>query len=70
MLKIELKKEYTKPMILSHQMIQFETAHSWNPGCGQEGKQNGNDGINWPSSNPNPVPDGAGGQCKKDIDER
>lgn len=75
MLNLELTKEYTKPVIISHSVIQFETAHSWNPGCGKNGKKNGNNGVNWPASNPNPTPDGAGhkgkgkgniGECKND----
>lgn len=48
------------PKVLSHQPIRFETAHSWNPGCGKNGKHNGNNGENWPSKNPNPTPNGAG----------
>ena len=63
------EKVYRKPVVVSHQPIQFETAHCWNPGCGTDGKQNGNNGINFPNGkNPNPTPDGAGalgvGQCQ------
>lgn len=40
---------YTRPMVLSHQPIQFETAQSWNKGKGNRkhhGK--GNHGKNYP----------------------
>jgi hypothetical protein len=36
---MEMKKEYTRPLVLSHQMIQFETSQSWNAaGCINNGK--------------------------------
>lgn len=55
------EKVYTRPIVLSHQPIQFETRHSWNPGKGNSPESNGNDGIKFPvDSNPNPQPCGAG----------
>jgi hypothetical protein len=55
------EKVYRKPVVLSHQPIQFETSHSWNPGVGNSPDSNGNSGINFPvESNPNPQPCGAG----------
>jgi hypothetical protein len=50
-----------KPLVKSHQPIRFETAQSWNPGKGNLNHPGtGNDGANWPASNPNPTPGGAG----------
>lgn len=52
---------YIPPMVLSHQTIQFETRHSWNPGVGNSPDSNGNGGKNFPNDkNPNPTPCGAG----------
>jgi hypothetical protein len=54
--KTKEKRPYERPMILSHVPFKFETAQSWNPGKGNlnhPGKGNG--GINFPSTNPNPV---------------
>lgn len=54
------KTVYTKPVVLSHQPIQFETAQSWNPGKGKHDHPGtGNGGINF-GDNPNPQPCGAG----------
>lgn len=54
-------KIYRKPAVLSHQPIQFETRHSWNPGKGKSPGSDGNGGIHFPKgSNPNPQPCGAG----------
>jgi hypothetical protein len=42
-------KMYTRPMVVSHQPIRFETAHSWNRGRGYiPSTGNGNGGINYP----------------------
>ena len=54
------KAKYSKPMVLDHRPVRFETAHSWNPGVGNHPDSSGNNGINWPNSNPNPTPGGAG----------
>lgn len=55
------EKIYTRPIILSHQPIQFETRQSWNPGKGNNPEADGNGGIKFPvESNPNPQPCGAG----------
>ncbi|MGG1399988.1 hypothetical protein ABE288_19530 [Bacillus salipaludis] len=55
------EKVYSKPLILSHQPIQFETRHCWNPGIGNDPDSNGNGGIKFPNdSNPNTTPCGAG----------
>lgn len=62
--EMENKLNYERPTVLSHQSIRFETAHSWNPGLGQDGKKNGNDGEKWPETNPNPTPNGAGAPGK------
>jgi len=56
-----IEKVYSRPTVLSHQPIRFETAQSWNPGKGKHvhpGKGNG--GINFPPGNPNDIPCGAG----------
>ena len=54
-------KVMEKPLVKSHQHIQFETAQSWNPGKGNlDHPGKGNNGVNWPESNPNPTPGGAG----------
>jgi hypothetical protein len=54
--------DYSCPMVLHHQPIRFETAQSWNPGKGKipGAPGDGNSGSNWPDSNPNPTPGGAG----------
>ena len=40
---------YTRPLVLSHQPIRFETAQSWNRGQGDPShKGTGDDGINYP----------------------
>ncbi|MFP3123381.1 hypothetical protein OH784_11600 [Ectobacillus funiculus] len=57
-------KMYTRPMVLSSQSIRFETAHSWNPGTGNQINPGGNLGEKFPSSNPNPTPGGAGAPGK------
>jgi hypothetical protein len=54
------EKVYSKPTVLSHQPIQFETRHSWNPGKGKNPASPGNGGIHFPHTNPNPQPCGAG----------
>jgi hypothetical protein len=42
-------KMYTRPMVVSHQPIRFETAQSWNRGQGNlDHYGTGNDGINYP----------------------
>jgi len=51
-------------MVLSSQSIRFETAHSWNPGTGNQINPGGNLGEKFPSSNPNPTPGGAGAPGK------
>lgn len=43
------KKLYTPPLVLVHQPIRFETAHSWNKGHGNRPDGNGNDGIHYPN---------------------
>ncbi|MFC3884796.1 hypothetical protein ACFOU2_15505 [Bacillus songklensis] len=54
-------KIYSRPMVLSSQPIRFETAQCWNPGKGNlDHPGKGNNGSNWPSTNPNPTPGGAG----------
>ncbi len=65
---MKIKINDDRPLVLDHQAIRFETAQSWNPGKGNlDHKGTGNDGVNWPSNNPNPTPGGAGapGQGKK-----
>lgn len=75
------EKAYTCPKVLSHQTIQFETRHSWNPGKGNSPDSNGNGGINFPND-PNPTPCGAGtpgngngnglggiGQCNPNVNK-
>ncbi|TWD98889.1 hypothetical protein FB550_108144 [Neobacillus bataviensis] len=55
------EKVYKKPVVLSHQPLQFETRHSWNPGTGNNPDSDGNGGIKFPvETNPNPQPCGAG----------
>lgn len=50
------RRLYTRPMVLSQQPVRFETAQSWNPGSGNLNHTGiGNDGINFPPSNPNPT---------------
>jgi hypothetical protein len=75
-IRVMLEKVYTRPIVLSHQLIRFETAQSWNPGKGKhDHKGTGNDGINFPPTNPNPQPCGAGtpgngieiGQCNPNV---
>jgi len=40
---------YTRPMIVNHQPVRFETAQSWNCGKGNlDHKGKGNGGINYP----------------------
>jgi hypothetical protein len=47
---------YTRPMVVSHQPVRFETAQSWNPGQGNLNHSGtGNDGTNFPPGNPNPT---------------
>ncbi len=46
-MKNTLRETYERPMVLSHQKIQFETAHSWNKGKGQLGAKDGNCGIHY-----------------------
>jgi hypothetical protein len=75
-----VEKVYTRPIVLSHQIIRFETAQSWNPGKGKHDHPGtGNDGIKFPvETNPNPQPCGAGtagqgggnkgiGQCNPNV---
>lgn len=58
---VEEKEKYSRPMVLDHSPVRFETAQSWNPGKGNDDHYGtGNDGDNWPSSNPNITPGGAG----------
>lgn len=52
------KAKYSKPLILDHRPVHFETAHSWNPGLGKQ-NDSGNDGINY-KGNKNSTPAGAG----------
>ena len=54
------KAKYSKPMVLDHRPVRFETAQSWNPGVWKSEHPGGNNGINWPNGNPNPTPAGAG----------
>ncbi|MDP4083188.1 MAG: hypothetical protein Q8934_01080 [Bacillota bacterium] len=64
---MQREKIYSPPMVLSHQTIQFETRHSWNPGKGNSPVSDGNGGINFPNdSNPNPTPCGAGAPGNSD----
>ncbi len=59
------EKTYSAPEVLNHQLIRFETAQSWNPGKGNlDHPGKGNNGSNWPSTNPNPTPGGAGAPGK------
>ncbi|AWD67031.1 MULTISPECIES: hypothetical protein [Priestia] len=59
------EKTYSAPEVLNHQPIRFETAQSWNPGKGNlDHPGKGNNGSNWPSTNPNPTPGGAGAPGK------
>lgn len=61
------KKVYSPPIILHHQSVQFETAHSWNKGHGNvEHHGNGNGGIHYPNDPyTGPRPDnGTGGSGK------
>ncbi|WP_066067706.1 hypothetical protein [Neobacillus soli] len=45
-----LEKVYSRPIVLSHQPIQFETAQSWNKGHGNlDHPGKGNGGINYPN---------------------
>ncbi|WP_227394754.1 hypothetical protein [Jeotgalibacillus aurantiacus] len=58
-----MKMAYAAPEVKEHQMIQFETAQSWNCGEGRVPPNNGN-GSNFPENacNPNGGPgDGPGG---------
>lgn len=53
-------KESVRPLVLSHQPIRFETAHSWNKGVGNKDPNgNGNGGINYPNE-PRPQKPGTG----------
>jgi hypothetical protein len=54
------EQSHSCPLVHANQPIMFETAHSWNPGRGNDPASNGNGGINLPSSNPNGIPDGTG----------
>lgn len=55
------KERYSRPMVLAHQPVAFETRHCWNPGKGNSPGSDGNGGIHFPhGSNPNPTPCGAG----------
>lgn len=33
---------YTRPLVVSHQPVRFETAHSWNRGVGRKISDDGN----------------------------
>lgn len=45
-----LVNEYTRPTVLAHQSIRFETAHSWNKGVGNKDPNgDGNGGKNYPN---------------------
>lgn len=40
----------SRPMVLSHQTVRFETAQSWNKGHGNlDHPGNGNGGVNYPN---------------------
>lgn len=53
-------KVYTRPLVISHQPIRFETAHSWNKGVGNKNPSgDGNGGINYPNE-PRPQKPGTG----------
>jgi hypothetical protein len=53
-------KSYTRPQVLSHQPIRFETAHSWNKGVGNKNpSSNGNGGVHYPND-PRPQKPGTG----------
>lgn len=54
------KKITISPLVLSHQPIKFETAHSWNKGVGNKKPSgNGNGGVNYPND-PRPQKPGTG----------
>ncbi|WGG45881.1 hypothetical protein [Rossellomorea sp. DA94] len=59
---------YTKPEVLAHQPIQFETAQSWNKGHGNlDHPGNGNGGTHYPNdpyTGPRPKPWHGGGGGK------
>ena len=41
---------YTRPLVVSHQPVRFETAHSWNKGVGNKNPSgDGNGGISYPN---------------------
>lgn len=45
-----IRKKYSPPLVLVHQPISFETAHSWNKGHGNRPDTgNGNDGEHYPN---------------------
>lgn len=47
--KVLASKTYTRPMVVSHDRIQFETAQSWNKGLGNtKHPGTGNGGIQYP----------------------
>lgn len=47
---MENKVSYERPVVLSHQAIRFETAHSWNKGIGNKSPSgDGNGGENYPN---------------------
>jgi hypothetical protein len=44
-----VRNMYTRPLVLSHRPIRFETAQSWNRGLGNKDHPgNGNGGIQYP----------------------
>ncbi|TVY05619.1 hypothetical protein [Paenibacillus cremeus] len=43
-------KAYSRPVVLKHQPLRFETAQSWNKGVGNKNpSSNGNGGVNYPN---------------------
>lgn len=54
------KSHYSRPMVLDHRPVRFETAQSWNKGHGQLNHDGtGNDGIFYPNE-PFPGPNNPG----------
>ncbi|MEX2461058.1 MAG: hypothetical protein WD469_07105 [Paenibacillaceae bacterium] len=45
-----MKNSYTRPLVVSHQPVRFETAHSWNRGVGNKNPGgDGDGGIQYPN---------------------
>jgi len=57
---MEKRNLSNEPIVLSHQPIKFETAHSWNKGVGNKNPaSDGNGGVNYPND-PRPQKPGTG----------